>query len=138
MGGRALSGGQRQRIGVARALVAGAPVLLLDEATSSLDSVAEAAVQRAVDALMAGRTSIIVAHRLSTLRRADRILVLDRGRVVGCAPHAELLRTCLVYRRLWEAQQIEEARRGRSSPFSSRPSMADLADAPSRARPSCP
>jgi subfamily B ATP-binding cassette protein MsbA len=109
LGGRELSGGQRQRLGVARALIAGAPVLLLDEATSSLDSVAEVAVQRAVDALGAGRTCFIVAHRLSTLRRADRILVLDAGRVVGFAPHAELVRDCAVYRRLWEAQQLGAA-----------------------------
>jgi subfamily B ATP-binding cassette protein MsbA len=107
VGGRELSGGQRQRISVARALIAGAPVLLLDEATSSLDSVAEAEVQRAIDRLMTGRTSFVVAHRLSTLRNADRILVLDHGRVVGFAPHAELVQTCLVYRRLWETQQIE-------------------------------
>jgi subfamily B ATP-binding cassette protein MsbA len=108
MGGRELSGGQRQRVGVARALLANAPILLLDEATSSLDSVAEVEVQRAIDALMARRTSFIVAHRLSTLRRADRILVLDGGRVAGFAPHAELLRDCAVYRRLWEAQRLGE------------------------------
>jgi ATP-binding cassette, subfamily B, bacterial MsbA len=106
VGGRELSGGQRQRLTVARALLANAPVLLLDEATSSLDSVAEAEVQRAIDRLMSGRTSFVVAHRLSTLRHADRILVLDRGRVVGFAPHAELLRTCPTYRRLWDTQQI--------------------------------
>jgi ATP-binding cassette, subfamily B, bacterial MsbA len=106
VGGRELSGGQRQRLTVARALLANAPLLLLDEATSSLDSVAEAEVQRAIDRLMSGRTSFVVAHRLSTLRHADRILVLDRGRVVGFAPHAELLRTCPTYRRLWDTQQI--------------------------------
>jgi ABC-type multidrug transport system fused ATPase/permease subunit len=109
MGGRELSGGQRQRLGVARALVAGAPLLLLDEATSSLDSVAEAAVQRAIEGLMVGRTSLVVAHRLSTLRGADRILVLDGGEVAGFAPHAELLRECAVYRRLWEAQRLGDA-----------------------------
>ncbi len=106
VGGRDLSGGQRQRVSVARALLANAPVLLLDEATSSLDSVAEEAVQAAIERLMAGRTSFVVAHRLSTLRNADRILVLDRGRVVGLAPHAELVQTCPVYRRLWETQQL--------------------------------
>lgn len=110
MNGRELSGGQRQRLAVARALIANAPILLLDEATSSLDSVAEAAVQRAIDGLAQGRTSVVVAHRLSTLRRADRVLVLDRGRVVGFAPHADLLRDCPVYRRLWEAQRLDEAR----------------------------
>ncbi len=106
VGGRELSGGQRQRLTVARALLANAPLLLLDEATSSLDSVAEAEVQRAIDRLMGGRTSFVVAHRLSTLRNADKVLVLDRGKVVGFAPHAELLRACRVYRRLWETQQI--------------------------------
>ncbi len=106
MGGRELSGGQRQRISVARALLKNAPLLLLDEATSALDSVAEAEVQRAIDALMVGRTSFVVAHRLSTLRDADRLIVLDEGRLVGFAPHEELLATCGVYQRLWEAQRF--------------------------------
>src|SRR6185437_11193775 len=106
MGGRELSGGQRQRISVARALLKNAPFLLLDEATSALDSVAEAEVQRAIDALMVGRTSFVVAHRLSTLRDADRLIVLDEGRLVGFAPHEELLATCGVYQRLWEAQRF--------------------------------
>jgi subfamily B ATP-binding cassette protein MsbA len=106
IGGQELSGGQRQRVSVARALLLNAPILVLDEATSSLDSIAETEVQRAVDRLMVGRTSFIVAHRLSTLRNADRLLVLDRGAVVGFAPHAELLRDCDVYRRLHETQQL--------------------------------
>ncbi len=110
IGGRELSGGQRQRISVARALLRDAPILVLDEATSSLDSIAEAEVQRAIDRLMKGRTSFIVAHRLSTLRNADRLLVLDRGRVVGFGPHAELLRGCEVYRKLYETQQIGASR----------------------------
>jgi len=111
MGGRELSGGQRQRVNVARALLKNAPILLLDEATSALDSVAEAEVQRAIDKLMVGRTSVVIAHRLSTLRSADRLLVLEEGRVVGFAPHEELLRSCAVYRRLWETQQLSEERR---------------------------
>ena len=106
VGGRELSGGQRQRVSVARALLLDAPILVLDEATSSLDSIAETEVQRAIDRLMVGRTSFIVAHRLSTLRNADRVLVLDHGVAVGFAPHPELLRTCEVYRRLCETQQI--------------------------------
>jgi ABC-type multidrug transport system fused ATPase/permease subunit len=93
-------------VSVARALLLNAPILVLDEATSSLDSIAEAEVQRAIDRLMAGRTSFIVAHRLSTLRNADRLLVLDQGQVVGFAPHEELLRDCAVYRRLCETQQV--------------------------------
>jgi ATP-binding cassette, subfamily B, bacterial MsbA len=104
VGGRVLSGGQAQRINVARAILKNAPILLLDEATSSLDSIAEEKVQRAIDKLMAGRTSFIVAHRLSTLRHADRILVLDRGQCVGLAPHEELLRDCPLYCRMWETQ----------------------------------
>src|SRR5262249_55969497 len=90
VGGRILSGGQAQRINVARAILKNAPILLLDEATSSLDSIAEEKVQRAIDKLMAGRTSFIVAHRLSTLRHADRILVLDQGKCVGLGAHDEL------------------------------------------------
>ena len=106
IGGRAISTGQAQRINIARALLKNAPLLLLDEATSSLDSLAEARVQRAVERLMEGRTTFIVAHRLSTLRNADRILVLDGGRCVGIAPHAELLETCPLYRWMWETQQM--------------------------------
>jgi ABC-type multidrug transport system fused ATPase/permease subunit len=101
-----MSMGQAQRINIARALLKNAPLLLLDEATSSLDSLAEARVQRAVERLMQGRTTFIVAHRLSTLRNADRILVLDAGRCAGLAPHAELLRTCPLYRWMWETQQM--------------------------------
>jgi ABC-type multidrug transport system fused ATPase/permease subunit len=107
-GGRQLSGGQAQRISVARAILKNAPFLLLDEATSSLDSLAETRVQRAIDRLMAGRTTFIVAHRLSTLRRAGRILVLDRGRCVGLGAHDELLRDCPLYRSLWEMQLMSE------------------------------
>ncbi len=108
VGGRGLSGGQAQRINVARALVKNAPILLLDEATSSLDSIAEVKVQRAIDRLQQGRTSLIVAHRLSTLRHADRILVLDHGRPVGLGSHEQLLRTCLLYRQMWETQHLGE------------------------------
>jgi ATP-binding cassette, subfamily B, bacterial MsbA len=106
--GRGLSGGQAQRINVARALIKNAPILLLDEATSSLDSIAERKVQHAIDRLQAGRTSFIVAHRLSTLRHADRILVLDGGRCVGLGTHEGLLRHCRLYRQMWETQQLGE------------------------------
>jgi subfamily B ATP-binding cassette protein MsbA len=106
MGGRELSGGQRQRISVARALLKNAPILLLDEATSALDSVAEAEVQRAIDQLMVGRTSFAIAHRLSTLRNADRLLVFEAGKCVGMGTHEVLLRGCPVYQRLWEAQRF--------------------------------
>ena len=121
MGGRELSGGQRQRITVARALLKNAPILLLDEATSALDSVAEKEVQRAIDKLMLGRTSFVIAHRLSTLRKADRLLVLDGGRRVGFDTHEALLASCEVYQKLWAAQFSAEGDREdvRSAPPSS-------------------
>ena len=103
-GGRELSRGEAQRVNIARAVLKNAPILLLDEATSSLDSFSEVKVQRAIDKLAAGRMTIAVAHRLSTLRSAHRILVIEDGRVAGFAPHAELLVGCPVYRRLWESQ----------------------------------
>ena len=86
-----LSGGERQRISIARALLKDAPVLVLDEATSALDSESERHIQAALEKLMAHRTTLVIAHRLSTVEKADRILVLDRGRIVEMGPHAELL-----------------------------------------------
>jgi subfamily B ATP-binding cassette protein MsbA len=103
-GNRELSRGEAQRVTIARAILKNAPILLLDEATSSLDSWAESRVQQAVDRLGAGRLVVAVAHRISTLRNATRILVIEDGRIVGHAPHAEQLATCETYRRLWEAQ----------------------------------
>ena len=103
-GGRALSRGEAQRINIARAILKNAPILLLDEATSSLDSWSEGRVQKALDRLVAGRMVLSVAHRLSTLRNAARILVLDGGRAVGLSSHQELLATCETYKRLWYAQ----------------------------------
>lgn len=106
VGGRGLSRGQAQRINVARAFVRNAPILLLDEATSSLDSVAEAHVQEALERLLKSRTSFVVAHRLSTLRNVNRLLVLERGKCVGFGSHDELMRNCPLYRQLWESQQL--------------------------------
>ena len=103
-GGRSLSRGEAQRVNVARAILKNAPILLLDEATSSLDSYSEARVQRAVDRLVVGRLAISVAHRLSTLRNATRILVVEQGQAVGLGTHKELLDSCPTYKRLWEAQ----------------------------------
>ncbi len=105
--GQDLSGGQQQRVNIARALLKNAPILLLDEATSSLDSISEVKVQRAIDELSRNRTTIVVTHRLSTLRSADRVLVLRDGRFVACAPHQELLETCETYQELWKTQQLE-------------------------------
>jgi ABC-type multidrug transport system fused ATPase/permease subunit len=106
-GGRGVSEGQAQRINIARAIVKDAPILLLDEASSSLDSLTETRVQRALDHLMHGRVTFIVAHRLSTLRHADRILVLDGGRGVALGSHDTLLAECELYRALWAPQRGE-------------------------------
>lgn len=101
---RGISVGQKQRICIATALLKNAPLLFLDEATSNLDSVSERVVQAAIEKLMAGRTTFVIAHRLSTLRHADRIMVLDGGRLVGLGPHAQLLEDCDTYRLLWSHQ----------------------------------
>ncbi len=107
-----LSGGQKQRISIARALYKDAPILILDEATSQLDSESEALVARALSNLMAGRTTLVIAHRLSTVRRADRILVLERGRLVESGTHAELLTRNGLYRRLHDMQFFLETDAG--------------------------
>ena len=99
-----LSGGERQRLAIARALLKNAPILILDEATSALDSESEALVQAALANLMAKRTSIVIAHRLSTVRRANRIAVIESGRITAIGPHEELLLTSPTYRRLNELQ----------------------------------
>ena len=101
---RGVSGGQKQRICVAAALLKNAPLLFLDEATNSLDSVSETKVQAAIERLMRYRTTFVIAHRFSTLRNADRIIVLEQGRMVGFDSHARLLERCETYRKLWASQ----------------------------------
>ncbi len=99
-----LSGGERQRIAIARALLKNAPILILDEATSALDSESEALVQTALHNLMSGRTVFVIAHRLSTVRRADRIVVIENGAIADVGAHEELMTRLGTYRRLYELQ----------------------------------
>ncbi len=108
-GGARLSGGQRQRLAIARAIYKDAPILILDEATSQLDTESEALIARALANLMRGRTTLVIAHRLSTVRRADRILVLDGGRIVEQGAHTELLTRRGLYRRLHDMQYFAES-----------------------------
>ncbi|PYS52112.1 MAG: hypothetical protein DMF68_02425 [Acidobacteria bacterium] len=103
-----LSGGQRQRLAIARAVLADAPVLILDEATSALDAESERLVQRALANLIRNRTTIVIAHRLSTVRRADKIVVIERGRIVETGSHTELLAHGGIYRHLYELQFADE------------------------------
>ena len=102
-----ISGGERQRIAIARALLKNAPILILDEATSALDSESEALVQSALQNLMTGRTVIVIAHRLSTVRRADRIVVLENGAIADTGSHEELMQKLGTYRRLYDLQFID-------------------------------
>jgi subfamily B ATP-binding cassette protein MsbA len=105
--GQRLSGGQRQRIAIARALYKNPPLLILDEATSELDTESELLVQRALNNLMAGRTVLVIAHRLSTVRRADRIVVLDRGTISEIGTHEDLVNRGGIYQRLHELQFVD-------------------------------
>lgn len=102
--GSALSGGQRQRVAIARALLADAPILLLDEATSALDAASEHAVTEALSRAQEGRTTLVIAHRLATVREADQIVVMDRGRVVEQGSHEELLAKGGTYAGLYALQ----------------------------------
>ena len=107
-----LSGGQRQRLSIARALLADRPILLLDEATSSLDAASERMVQQALEALEHGRTSLVIAHRLATVQHADRIVVLDRGRIVAQGAHAELMKQGGLYASLAALQFLDSGAKG--------------------------
>jgi ATP-binding cassette, subfamily B, bacterial MsbA len=104
-----LSGGERQRIAIARALLKDAPILILDEATSALDSESESLVQTALSNLISGRTVFVIAHRLSTVRRASRIAVIEDGRITAIGPHEELLRASATYQRLYQLQFMDPA-----------------------------
>jgi subfamily B ATP-binding cassette protein MsbA len=99
-----LSGGQRQRVAIARAILKDPAVLILDEATSNLDTESERLIEDAMSRLLVGRTTLIIAHRLSTVRRADRLVVLDRGRIVEEGTHTQLLDRRGLYARLYERQ----------------------------------
>jgi subfamily B ATP-binding cassette protein MsbA len=112
-----LSGGQRQRLAIARALLRNPRILLLDEAMSSLDSASEALIQQALERLLRGRTTFIIAHRLSTVQHATRILVLDGGEMVQAGTHEELILQDGLYRRLCELQFREAALEAGSADF---------------------
>jgi subfamily B ATP-binding cassette protein MsbA len=103
-----LSGGERQRLAIARAILKNAPILILDEATSALDAESESLVQAALSNLMQGRTVVVIAHRLSTVRRADRIAVIEHGRITAIGPHEELLRISPTYQKLYQLQFMDE------------------------------
>jgi len=106
--GMKLSGGERQRIAIARALLKNPPILILDEATSQLDSASERLVQEALDRLIQGRTVFVIAHRLSTVRNADRIVVIDKGAIIEQGSHSELMEKDGLYKRLYQMQEIEK------------------------------
>ncbi|HNA98079.1 MAG TPA: ATP-binding cassette domain-containing protein, partial [Marmoricola sp.] len=107
--GYRLSGGERQRLAIARLLLKAPPIVVLDEATAHLDSESEYAVQQALDLALRGRTSIVIAHRLSTVRRADQILVVDDGRIVERGTHEQLLAARGVYADLYQTQFVSDA-----------------------------
>jgi ABC-type multidrug transport system fused ATPase/permease subunit len=111
-----LSGGQKQRVAIARAVLKDPRILILDEATSALDAESEHLVYEALDRLMVGRTTIVIAHRLSTVRNADRVVVLEKGKVVEAGTHTELMDTHGLYSRLVERQFSDELPYGNPGP----------------------
>jgi ABC-type multidrug transport system fused ATPase/permease subunit len=108
--GVTLSGGQRQRVAIARALLMNPRILILDDSTSSVDTQTEKLIQAALDTLMEGRTTFVIAHRLSTVRRADLILVMEAGRIVQRGAHDELLRAGGLYKEIHDLQLVDRAR----------------------------
>ncbi|MDH2054022.1 thiol reductant ABC exporter subunit CydC [Achromobacter marplatensis] len=131
--GLQLSGGQRQRVAIARALLRDAPILILDEALSSVDTENEALIQQALDRLMAGRTTLILAHRLASVIGADRSLVLDQGRVVEAGPHAELMAQRGLYYRLMHEQAAAHQNPSAGSPAPAQAALAQPQEAPAAA-----
>ncbi|OPB32230.1 ATP-binding cassette, subfamily B [Bartonella sp. AR 15-3] len=111
-----LSGGQKQRIGLARAILKNAPLLLLDEATSALDATNEKLVQKALDELMKNRTTLVIAHRLATVLKADRILVMDQGSIIEEGTHAQLIKQNGIYARLAKLQFSSEQTSQKTKP----------------------
>jgi ATP-binding cassette subfamily B protein len=107
--GSTLSGGQKQRIAIARALLTDPRILILDDSTSSVDVATEYQIQQALDRLMRGRTSFVIAQRISTVRTADQILVLDQGRIVASGTHAELLETSEIYADIYSSQLVDDS-----------------------------
>ena len=105
--GARLSGGERQRITIARAVLKNPPILILDEATSSLDTESERIVQEAINSLMQNRTCLVIAHRLSTVKHADEILVMEKGKIMERGTHAELITHDGIYRKLVDMQQVK-------------------------------
>jgi ABC-type multidrug transport system fused ATPase/permease subunit len=101
-GGSGLSGGQKQRLAIARAVLKDAPILVLDEATSALDNESEAAIQASLESISTGRTTLVIAHRLSTVERADMIVVMDEGRIVATGSHTELVAEGGLYANLYQ------------------------------------
>ena len=128
--GLQLSGGQRQRVAIARALLRDAPILILDEALSSVDTENEALIQQALDRLMAGRTTLILAHRLASVIGADRILVLDQGRVAEAGPHADLMREQGLYYRLMHEQAAAHRNPAAGSPPAAQQAAGNTASEP--------
>ena len=107
--GEGISGGQKQRVAIARAFLKDAPILILDEATSALDTESESQIQNQLTELAKGRTTLIIAHRFSTIKIADRILVFDKGRIVADGPHEEIYQSCKLYKDLYDQQSGEDA-----------------------------